>query len=344
MTGGAGRRLLVSAFAVHAGGGKVLLRQLLRDAAPHLKHVSLDARAMDLAPAAEGANVDLVPPSMIARVRSLLSMPARGCEGDVLLGFNSLPPLRRSRARTVVFVHTPYLVIRDGRVRYPALVRVRQAVERALFRLGASNADEFWVQTPTVARDLAPYAGGKPVRIVPLVHDGIATEPRSATAEMPAGRREFLYPADGVAHKNHRTLLLAWALLRREHPHLDLHLTLTLPDAVYQGLAAATGDAGVTNAGPIAHAEVLARLRGGAALIFPSTIETFGLPLLEAAAEGAPILAAERDFVRDVCIPSETFDPQSPTSIAAAVLRLVGAPRPPVRPVDGREFVRLLLA
>ena len=45
------------------------------------------------------------------------------------------------------------------------------------------------------------------------------------------------------------------------------------------------------------------------ALIFPSYIESFGLPLLEASENKIPIIAPELDYVRDVCNPSETFNP-----------------------------------
>lgn len=60
------------------------------------------------------------------------------------------------------------------------------------------------------------------------------------------------------------------------------------------------------------------------ALIFPSFAESFGLPLLKAQSVGLPILAPELDYVRDVCEPVETFDPQSARSIARAVSRFVG--------------------
>ena len=59
----------------------------------------------------------------------------------------------------------------------------------------------------------------------------------------------------------------------------------------------------------------------GPVIIFPSYFESFGLPLVEANALGLEVLGPELDYVRDVCIPSETFDPHSARSIARAVLR-----------------------
>ena len=58
-------------------------------------------------------------------------------------------------------------------------------------------------------------------------------------------------------------------------------------------------------------------------MIFPSLLESFGLPLIEAEYFSTPILAPELDYVRDVVKPHQTFDAQSPVSICSAVLRFL---------------------
>jgi glycosyltransferase involved in cell wall biosynthesis len=59
------------------------------------------------------------------------------------------------------------------------------------------------------------------------------------------------------------------------------------------------------------------------ALIFPSLSESLGLPLLEASLRNLPIVASEKDFVRDSVVPVETFDPLSHVSIARSVMRFM---------------------
>ena len=77
----------------------------------------------------------------------------------------------------------------------------------------------------------------------------------------------------------------------------------------------------IQNVGVLSHERVLAMYRASGALIYPSSFESFGLPLLEARQAGLPVLAPELDYVRDVTDPDETFDPRSPISIARAVRR-----------------------
>jgi glycosyltransferase involved in cell wall biosynthesis len=77
--------------------------------------------------------------------------------------------------------------------------------------------------------------------------------------------------------------------------------------------------------------------------LFPSLGESFGLPLIEAQAMGLPILAAELDFVRDVCAPVETFDAQSAVSIARAVRRFLQQAESPRAPATAQEFLARLM-
>jgi hypothetical protein len=67
--------------------------------------------------------------------------------------------------------------------------------------------------------------------------------------------------------------------------------------------------------------------------------ESFGLPLVEAANLQLPILAPELDYVRQVCEPSQTFDPYSSRSIAMAVMRHQGVSFVRELPTSASEFL-----
>jgi glycosyltransferase involved in cell wall biosynthesis len=79
------------------------------------------------------------------------------------------------------------------------------------------------------------------------------------------------------------------------------------------------------------------------ALIFPSTFESFGLPLIEARQAGLPVLAPELDYVRDVLDPEQAFNPESPLSIARAVKRFLGFNDEPLALMDAADFMKSIL-
>lgn len=332
-------RIFLSAFGVHLGGGLVLLQALVRGLGASLQDALMDERTRGSLPLPAAARVTWLARNPLARCLRLARQAARMGPDDVLFCFNSMPPLVKPAGRVVNYVHAPYIVGDGLQVRYRGIAAARQALERLWFRAGVRNCDEVWVQTATMARAMRAAHPGVKVLVVPLLDDELAAVLARAACAEPAGAarpdyaaHSFFYPADGVSHKNHATLLQAWALLADAGLFPKLQLTLRPPEweAAVRASGASSGQlAAVENAGRLPREQVLQRLQASSALIFPSRAETFGLPMVEASALGVPVLASERDFVRDVCTPAQAFDPASAASIAAAVRRFVEGPRPP---------------
>ncbi len=372
-------RLVLSAFGVHTGGGRVLLEALIDAAAPRITRAELDARFVPWARARLPEHrIHAVAPNLVERLQSLRRSPRHAAPGDVWLGFNGLPPLADGPGRVVLFVQSALFTRLAEGLRYPPRARLRHWLERRVFAAGRHRVERALVQTPTMAAALAERWPGLKVGVAPFLAEGVPVPPGSAPprsalpgsappGSVPPGSAppepetpgppeppgppgppglplRLFYPADGAAHKNHDRLLKAMALLAREG--LPVRLELTLPPHEVAARLAALGlpvDL-ATGTGPIGREAVLARIAEADALIFPSLTESFGLPLLEARAAGTAIIAAERDFVRDVCTPAESFDPLSARSIADAVRRFAGRPRPLARPTDAAGFVEALFA
>jgi glycosyltransferase involved in cell wall biosynthesis len=324
------KSLLISAFGIHMGGGLVLLKALLIAATGDARELLIDKRFSgqeDLQ--LDNTKIKIVQRNLRSRLIALFSIALRAKSTDILLCFNSLPPLARSRAYVITYVHAPHFVGGHIGITYPYLTRFRHTIERFWFKLGLRFTDEIWVQTDTMADRLLANHPACIVHVIPLVDHVIAEKLNKHTqlnVKDNGLQHSFFYPADGVGHKNHINLLLAWKRLARYGLFPTLLLTLRSDELSYSAARAGISLAelpNVVNLGRISREAVLEKITCSSALIFPSLAETFGLPLLEARVLGRPILASERDFVRDVCVPTETFDPESPRSIARAVRRFV---------------------
>jgi glycosyltransferase involved in cell wall biosynthesis len=77
-------------------------------------------------------------------------------------------------------------------------------------------------------------------------------------------------------------------------------------------------------------------------LIFPSIMESFGLPLIEAAESGMKVLASNLPYVYDVIIPSLTFGPLDKISIADAVSKALSTNLPFPKVVTKNEVDKLI--
>ncbi len=343
------KRLVLYAPNVHSGGGFVLLNALL-NAWPESKPLTvfLDTRARDTINIPQGARVFWVAAKVGSRLRAEFGLrKAAGLENAVLC-FHGLPPMLPTPAHVVVFQQNRNYLGLNSLGQFGLKTRLRLILERFVSRIFRHRVTEYIVQTPAMQRALLQWYGAHTssqtpvVRVLPFINSLC----RSSERDGLISAWDFVYVADGEAHKNHRTLLAAWQLLAQDGLHPSLALTLSPRDRVLKREVATLIDkAGlrIRDLGQMPHENVFALYATARAMIFPSTSESFGLPLIEATHAGLPILASELDYVRDVCRPVETFDPTSPVSIARAVKRFLAVPEPVLQLHSPRDFLRELL-
>ncbi|WP_020411336.1 glycosyltransferase [Microbulbifer variabilis] len=295
--------------------------------------VFLDSRARKLLELPMGTKVFWVNASVSSRLKAEFRLRKMVRARDTLLCFHNLPPLLPSVARVVVFQQNRILLGNNSLFQFAWKARLRITCERFINHMFRHRVSEYIVQTPTMQRDLLQWysAAGRSraptVNVLPFF-DTIAgaNVPGEFSHEW-----DFIYVADGEAHKNHRVLLEAWRLLAQEGLYPSLALTLTSrDDPLKLEVEAARAKVGLNifNLGKLHRERVIELYKRTRAMIFPSTSESFGLPLIEATQLGVPILAPELDYVRDVCSPMHTFDPSSAISVARAVKRFLGCPEP----------------
>lgn len=336
--------LVLNAANVHLGGGSELLSALLesldRDFGGRL---ILDERLRVPVQLPENFIVCRISPSIWSRLRNEWYLRRTAGLDDLVLCFGNLPPVFRLRGKALLFLQNRYLVEARSLKGFPFFQRLRITLERLWFRWGKKNVNHFIVQTPSMQRTVERNLG-IPSTVLPFSRD-----PKGYTRSICApccrsGRNQgFLYVASGEPHKNHRSLIEAWTLLAEEgiRPGLCLTLDKNRFRELCIWIDGKVKDKAlhVTNVGSISAQDLERLYQEAIALIYPSEFESLGLPLIEARCAGLPILAAERDYVRDAVDPEETFDPGSPVSIARAVKRFLGIPEKPLRMVNPREYL-----
>jgi glycosyltransferase involved in cell wall biosynthesis len=150
---------------------------------------------------------------------------------------------------------------------------------------------------------------------------------RLRTPLAPAVEEYLLYPANYWPHKNHANLLAAIALIAPRRPGLRLVLTgAESPDAArVRALIAELGVGERVRMERYMPVDELARLmRGARAVVYPSLIEGFGIPAVEAFNAGVPVIAPARGACLEVAGDAAfAIDPDRPESIAAAIERVL---------------------
>lgn len=235
--------------------------------------------------------------------------------------------------RNPIYFSREYLeqVLPDKGVR----LRVETALRRWLVCRSAAAAD--CVMTPSAAMmdDLRRYVALDGSRCVvnpygvprARVADGASPE---VPAARPPGPLRLLWVSHYADHKNLITLLRAARILRDSGaPRFEL--LLTLDPAARNGqhtpmpreeFALLQSLEGTVRAAGVQDYDGTWRLYAAADLfVFPSLVESFGHPLVEAMAAGLPIVASDARVHREICGEAAVYFPALNESALVAVLR-----------------------
>ena len=343
------KKLFISAFNIHQGGGLYLLRSLIKGLTPDKESLLiLDRRLSNNSSLIGQHRVKWIKPAIVQRLNVNCWLFKNTNYSDIVLCLGGLPPLIKLRCRVVMFVQNRYLIERITLRNFSMKDRLRLIFERLWFSIGVINVTEFIVQTPTMKLLLEKRIVGEvPIRVCPFVADPGGYQRGSLEEGGPLnGVYDFVYIASGEPHKNHLKLFEAWVLLAQEGIYPSL--CLTLDDVRSNELCMYLEDLSrqyglkIVNVGALTHNEILDLYKKSGAAIYPSIFESLGLPLIEARQAGLPVLASELDYVRDVLDPEQVFNPDSSLSIARAVKRFIGLSEEPLDLMDASEFLNML--
>lgn len=168
--------------------------------------------------------------------------------------------------------------------------------------------------------DLVYYFGADPQRIRVIA---LAPRERFFSPAVPfRGERPYLINVGNHReHKDIPTLVKAWASLPSEH-EIDLYLT-GADDLNGLLQRASTPRRRAVAVGNVSDDQLASYYAGALALVHPSLLEGFGLPFVEAMAQGCPVIATTTsipDPAREVAL---TFEPRDAEGARAQIERLL---------------------
>lgn len=212
---------------------------------------------------------------------------------DVLFSLQNTLPRGLKGMKKVLYVHQPLGYQKIKRFSFfrkeERPLAIYQYLYSVLVNSSVKASDVTIVQTEWMKEAVEEKTGKKEtVKITPQIPD--ITEFGKDTE---FDKDSFFYPAGDILYKNHALIEEAAGMLKNEGTE-DFRLIFT-------------------NKKPMTRKEVC-RQYFCSTLVFPSYIETFGLPLAEAMQTGNPILAADTPFAREILSDYDNayyFDPFS---------------------------------
>ena len=331
---------------IHQGGGLTLLMAILEDL-PDNSILFLDIRLPLAKKELLNAKIFWVEPTILGRLRAEWKLRSVAVENTKVLCFGNLPPLFSCKGNVTLFIQNRYCVDKSISLNeFKFRVRIRILIERFWFFSRLKHVKKFVVQTNSM-RSILKGNFYKNAKVLPFVPDFNLSK-NDGVFNFDEPQFDFVYIASGDPHKNHKNLINAWVELSKSgiYPSLCLTIDKSTYFELFEWIGTTTKEysLNIKNYGFVKHSKALALYTQSKALIYPSLMESFGLPLVEASGLDMPIIASELDFVRDIVSPIQSFDPSSSTSIARAVRRYLEDPEDFIQLVDGNTFIDSILA
>lgn len=336
--------LYCNASNMHSGGGKTLIIDFINHAAKkkNIKFVFfIDKRLVF--PKTKLEHIDFISVSKFFRIFIDFYLFYKLKKEDILICLGNLPPILSYSCWTVLLQSNRFLVENYTTKQFKYGTKIKILFERHFFRLFQKNIRQIIVQSRTMKEILDNKLSSRTISKVKVLAYKNAL-PKNVAEEK---KYDFVYIASDETYKNHYNLLKAWVRLSLDKLYPSLCLVLPKNSHVkekVEKLLSEYEDMHILVLDKNDRQEAMNCLKISKTLIFPSKFESYGLPIVEAKMNNLKIIASEKDYVRDLVDPEETFDPESDLSIYRAVKRFMKKSDEKTKIVNASNFIDYIIS
>lgn len=212
---------------------------------------------------------------------------------------------------------------------------IQQIAYETIFAHAVTHARTLITVSDTTIHDMQRLPLSLPAS-TSVIHEGIDPEFLAPVSQLDRQKIQLLlgtsapyllYVGVWMSHKNLTRLLDAFTMVRAQYPDIKLVITgKPVPgySNLLQHVRRCRLEQSVIFPGFVPQALLPALYASATALVFPSLYEGFGLPPLEAAAVGTPLVVSNTSSMPDVLDDAaEYVNPESTTDIARGIIRVL---------------------
>lgn len=193
------------------------------------------------------------------------------------------------------------------------------------------HADALIAISNATKNDMVQYYGIDESRITVIYHGFTPVSP-AGRAAAPVDGRYVLFVGKRGGYKNFDTLLKAFAIVAERDRDIRLVCTGRPFTADERRAISAVGLSSRVEQHLFSTAQLGPLYAGAECFVFPSKLEGFGMPILEAFAAGTPVALSDASCLPEIAGDAALyFNPDAPADIAASITRIIQNPEERMR-------------
>ena len=235
---------------------------------------------------------------------------------DNAIYFGNLPPLVKS-SNSIVYFHNEHLIMNfQSLLNQSWNFLLKYGLQQLYVKIFIKNVDAVACQNIRIKELFSVKYNYRNVELLPFYRSC----PKSK--EVIEKIYDFCYISLAYPYKNHKLLFDSLEILGKKGFSISIVVTI---EHFREDLIARLNDINnlynikIFNVGLIPKKDVCKIYYQTKCLIFPSTYESFGLPLIEAVEAGLDVIAADLRYTNEIISTPFLFEPQSATSCATVI-------------------------
>ena len=312
--------IYVNAVNCHVGGGKTLLDSFLSGLEFYDNlyfYIFVDDRYKH--PVIINKNIYIYKVNKFNRIFVSKKIKNNILLVDKVLFFGNLPPLLGFENNIVyLLLSSRFYVDKVSFKGFQFKDILKIFLEKVYFNMFKSNVNKFIVQSYSMKNLLDKVIPSENIFVWPFENSNLFVNNNFQKEKF-----SFIYVASLIPYKNHRRLLEAWFLLKKQGLNPALYLTIdqnnSIKKWIYEFVKA--NDLNVIFLENISREKLISVYQNVEFLIYPSYFEAYGLPLIEAKNFNLKILCSDLDYCWEFISPSDFFNPFDIHSISRCVSR-----------------------
>jgi glycosyltransferase involved in cell wall biosynthesis len=306
---------IIYAAGIHSGGGLFVINYLKKKMKASEDIIYLDER-LKKDHFFNKFEVVIIKNNFFSKVYSEFKIKKQINKGIKEIVFlNGLPPIFKYKSNVITYFQNANILNFTNRFDKIISSNLLRSLKFFFFK---KNVNKWVVFSKSAEEQLKKF-----------IHKGIICKEK---IHIQIGKRErekkiydFIYPANGGSHKNHKNLIEAFIILSKLKIFPKLLITLDKVDIIKFKIAyfSKKFKLKIINKPNNNRDKFLKNYNKSKALIFPSYSETLGLPLMEAQKFGIDILASNRNFAKEYTSKERLFNPNHPKDIANTIIKYI---------------------